>query len=313
MNSSYRQIGLFLILTLSNHFVFGEVRSPETTLSEQNLQNRSGIFLTNEEAHERIRDLETDVSDSAFEDREVKLVQLGKALYNYNEQFSLTPDESSSILYQAIEAYIEAAHIAIDNGLIRHTLKISDIATKLGDKQLLDDIFNELLEFEDDEGGKYGALIYYTNALAGFNDESAKEYYKIAISMRNTEDGRQAYYTYARYLYDSGDLEGALEILGEFSAEQRQLYWQATQLQQRISHELGLDTREIDQEINDIRERLKGAIGIGDFPKINALETTDLKNRPNLPEAHAIETFSHTKNSDDSRGSNANNWKTSPT
>ena len=249
MNSSYRQIGLFLILTLSNHFVFGEVRSPETTLSEQNLQNRSGIFLTNEEAHERIRDLETDVSDSAFEDREVKLVQLGKALYNYNEQFSLTPDESSSILYQAIEAYIEAAHIAIDNGLIRHTLKISDIATKLGDKQLLDDIFNELLEFEDDEGGKYGALIYYTNALAGFNDESAKEYYKIAISMRNTEDGRQAYYTYARYLYDSGDLEGALEILGEFSAEQRQLYWQATQLQQRISHELGLDTREIDQEI----------------------------------------------------------------
>ncbi len=72
-------------------------------------------------------------------------------------------------------------------------------------------------------------------------------------------------------------------------------------------HTLGVDTTEVDKEMDALRESLSRATGIGPIPKLSARVALEPKNRIGLPVAMA-EDFWHDVWLDDSRGVNGNLW-----
>lgn len=241
--------------------------------------------------------------------KEPALVQLADTIRLYLENHAIKPAARNQLLREAIDSYSAASGLALEDGRIRYSRQIADLAYALGDKSLLDESFSRFLANLDDERGRYVALIDYAAALARFDDWSANVYYDLAIHMRRPRDSVEAHVRFAQYLVDTGRPQDALDVLNRFDAADRTYYLNVALFRQGLMHSLRLNTSEVDAEVSELRQSLDGAWGLGPIPKLTANAATRPENTLGFAEVYA---FAHANNFDDSRGTLGNQWLISP-
>lgn len=298
-----------LLIICSSSAIAEEVADNEPVAPNQEVIIwQSDQFNSKDQVLEHIAELRLTADQSAGQEREDALAALAHALRHVVKGFDTEPNERKALLSESLDAYIGAAREAVIDGRIRYSWEIADLAYELKEKNLLVNIFEELLLNHDDEKGRFVALIDYANGLAKFNDKQAQEYFSEAVRMRNPEDGMEAYYRYAKYLQESDDPESALDVLDQFSEEQRRIFVNVALLRRQIIYTLGQDTSDVDAEIAEIRESLAGKPGLGGIPKLAVSTLGEPRNILGLAKAYTA-IYSHTQSGDDSRGPNANSWK----
>ncbi|TQV70212.1 hypothetical protein FKG94_22120 [Exilibacterium tricleocarpae] len=285
-----------------------KIISNEVNIKKENF-NIVEIFDVESEALKYINSVTAKVKSSTSEDREKKLVELALLLDYYQQRYSKGPVTQEKILNQILDLYLEAVELSVKEQRIRYTRPISELAVKLQKKAVLTETFNRFMELTADKKGVYLAKIDYADGLANFKDSLAIQHFESAIAMRNPVDGVEAYYRYARYLLDIDQPKQALEILDQFTLEQRGIYGHVALLRQHIMHQLKMDTSQVDNEIDRLRKKLSKAAFVGNLPKVVAISSKPPKNLLGLRPAYA---FSHTAVADDSRGPLANTFIVAP-
>lgn len=237
--------------------------------------------------------------DGALE-KEDALVRLGQLARDYAATDFLSSEQRNLVRREGASAYIEAAEMAMSDGRIRYTDRVAELAHDLGDRTMLDSVFRQFLAVRSDERNRYLALFDYGRALAKFGDQAAADRQFIeAITLRpDREDGFGARMAFAFHLRDTGRPQQALDVLREFDEEDRKHHLSLALLRQELMHAVGVDTAAVDNEMDEMRERLSSATGLGPIAKLSASSPGIARNTLGLAEAGA---FAHTNPLDDSR------------
>jgi tetratricopeptide (TPR) repeat protein len=288
-----------------------------TGVSHAGPEGGAGAFQSRDSARELLDDLRraAEPGPPGSKARESALSELGDGIWTYLSTgfpASSESDDLNALRREALDSYLAAAELAIAEGRVRHSKRIMELAIALGDRESLDALFPEYIRAANDEGERYVALIDLAEGLSRLGDRAADTYFRRAINMRKPIDSVEAHMRYAQHLLRSNDPRSALDVLDRFSRDERLLFWNVALLRQRIMQELGVDTGEVDAEINEIRRLLQSAPGVGPIPKPGARKSSSLRNRIGLQTALAVEEFFHMPAFDDSRGPNANFFLQAP-
>lgn len=244
-------------------------------------------------------------SEGAKEKQEA-LARLGQALSDYTSNGPLTEPERLPLQREALSSFVSAADIALADGRIRYSDKVAELAYGLRDRSVLDSTFARLLQARSDERYRYFALLDYGRALAKFDDNSQADQHLLeAVQMRpDLEDGFAARMVYAWHLRETARSPEALRVLDEFGPTNRQHHLSLALFRQALMHSLGADTTEVDREMDEMRQSLNPASGLGPIPKLSAQVASQPINRIGLPVAAAQAgppPWSHNNTADDSR------------
>ena len=124
-------------------------------------------------------------------------------------------------------------------------------------------------------------------------------------------NGVEANFRYAKYLLEVGKLNESLSIINKFTFEDRKMYVHIALLRHKMMHLLKMGTREVDDEINQLRTTLSSSPFISYLPKVTGLVKNKFTNILGLPKAYAF-AFVHNNEGDDSRGESKNIWVSTP-
>jgi hypothetical protein len=237
-------------------------------VSHAGSESEASVFQSRESARQLIDALRSAASDPRATGRERALSELGDGLWTYLSTEFPGSAEVDGLRREALTSYIAAAELAIAEGRVRHSRRIMDLAIALGDREPFDTLFPKYIRAAaNDPSGRYVALIDLADGLSRLGDPAADAYFLRAINMRKPVDAVEAHIRYAQHLLRSNDLRAALSVLDRFSRDERMLFTNVALLRQRIMHELGADTTEVDAEVNEIRELLRSLPGVGPIPK----------------------------------------------
>jgi hypothetical protein len=262
------------------------------------------VFQSPEEANAYLDTLRARVSQAnargTAAEREAALVLLGQTAYEYASTDSVSDATRAALRRDGLNALLAAADLALADGRIRYTEKVATLAKELGDRATLDRAFAKYFGNYTDEKGRYLALNDYATALAGLQDPDAAERYLLdAIAMRpEPEYGIEARTRYVTHLVQTGRVQQALSVLDQFDPSMRANRPSMALYRQALMHSLGVDTTEVDKEVEGIRERLRHAVGVGPLPKLSAKVAPRPDNVLGIEEAYA---FQHLAPQDDSR------------
>ncbi|NQY62978.1 MAG: hypothetical protein HRT38_04485 [Alteromonadaceae bacterium] len=329
-----------ILLTLSFSALANNPQYEKTGLSTKSPPNLVELFKVKEHASGYIKELEKKIrsNNTNDEEQEYLFVELAQSLLYYQERHkpesktnSIHSKNSSTkgfnsnslksenrILNKVLNAYKKASALALSKNRIKYTRKLSELAVKLQKKDVLVQIFDELLQHGGDETGTYLAHVDYADGLAKFKDNSAETQFLSAINMRSPTDGVEANFRYASYLLDNNKHHEALSVLDKFTFEERSMYIHIALLRQKTMHLLKLDTQKVDTEMKQIRKKMSNTPFINAIPKLFKSVTHLSTNKLALTEAYAFndspnyERYSHNNESDDSRGKYGDKWVTIP-
>jgi tetratricopeptide (TPR) repeat protein len=245
-------------------------------------------------------------SAEGAKEKEAALATLGQAVSDYASNGPLTEPERLQLQREALSSFVSAADVALADGRIRYSDKVAELAYALRDRSVLESSFARLLQIRSDERYRYFALLDFGRALAKFGDnDQADGHFVEAIQTRpDLEDGFPARMVYAWHLRETARSREALKVLDEFGPANRQHHLSLALFRQALMHSLGADTTEVDKEMEEMRESLSTASGLGPIPKLSARTAFQPVNRIGLPVAAAQAPpppWSHNNAADDSR------------
>ena len=326
-------IAVFVLLSLSlNSFA-------ESGFKEKTSTNLVELFKVKAHATDHIKGIEAKLLATDEADQEELLVELAQSLLYYQDRHnkepyskmatsksvrshstsgevskvvsSKGPFSTNKIYHKALNAYKKAAKLSLNKSRIKYTRELSELAVKLKEKDELVQIFNDILQHGGDENGTYLAHIDYADGLAQFEAVTAEAQFLSAINLRSPVDGIEANYRYANYLLDKNKPLDALGILDKYTFEEKRKYPHIATLRQLIMHRLKLDTREVDDEIRQLRKLLSKTSFLGAMLTFSTNIKKKSSNTLGFPVAFAF-AFAHNNESDDSRGRYSDSWVVSP-
>ena len=238
---------------------------------------------------------------SDAQSRERALVELGEAARSYVALAQPERPRAVELLRESLNAYRAAASLSLEDGRIRYTQPLKELAVELGDPTALQEIFARFLQTTTDEKGLYLARVDLADGLAKLADPAAESYFRAAIGMRPPVDSAEAHIRYAKFLKQGKRPAEALGVLSRFDEDARFACSNVAFLRHNLMRELNLDTAQSAAEVARIQSSRAGTPGrvatsILDAPVGRTSET---------PTSGAIGLlagqFSHTVSSDDSR------------
>jgi len=156
-------------------------------------------------------------------------------------------------LRQELNTNVERVQRGLDRGragLWKNFHDIAEYACQLGDRTVLDIVFQRCIRECVDTADRYVAAVDYASALERFGDPQAELYYRRAIEMQpNHPDAYEAYFRYSIYLERLGRTQQALDLWNEFSADDLRERPSAAAQKLRLMEELGMDTSEAEREL----------------------------------------------------------------
>ena len=158
------------------------------------------------------------------------------------------------------EHWLQAGNIALAQGAVRYTDKISHALVAIRDVARLDEFFTRCLEVagRGAPSASYLPLLDYADGLAAFGRPEAREYYQRAYDLRVNEAGVNKY---VLYLLDHGEPAAALEIIESLSDNERRINIFILSLWKRALQQVGRDTRPADAALAEMTRRFRGAQG----------------------------------------------------
>jgi hypothetical protein len=160
----------------------------------------------------------------------------------------------------AADAWIRVGTIALDQGVVRYTYEVSRSLAAIGDAPRLDAFFGRCLDVARRGGAStsYLPLIDYADGLAALGRPEARQYYEQAYRLGVNDE---ALNKYVRYLLDQRDPAIALGLIESLSNDERRMNMVILSLWRSALQQLGRDTSPADVALEELRRRLRGAIG----------------------------------------------------
>jgi tetratricopeptide (TPR) repeat protein len=194
-------------------------------------------------------------------------------------------------LRAAAASYLEAARAGVKNGRIMYTYQLSQILPQIADKNLLSDVFDELVAADGPAREHYSALVAYGAALAALGDQRAAGVFEAAIQA-NPDNNIEALNRYAAYLLTAGRAADAKNLLEtQLTRERRVQLVVPSELRLQAAVTMNEDSTDATQEVADSHKAAGGTM-MGVVRRTSPAAAATL-----LPR------FSHTNDSDDCRGS----------
>lgn len=173
----------------------------------------------------------------------------------YRELYEHT--KGSEYLLKAGEAFIHAEKMGMKHGVgfkkAHYTEIVSDILTKLGDRNRLEKFFLEVLEAYPKD---HLANLHYAKALSKINDPMADDIYKKAMTLE--PDGPfDSAISYAEHLLDRGKNQEALDILNKICPPHQRYHF--THFLKGFALEKLGESQEAQKEYNESEKLRSGA------------------------------------------------------